>query len=638
MIQRIYGTLIGLFVLVGLGLLFWRPPLQDIDLRQGWTAADVQHWYSGNQGSRMMPLAWLQALEQPDGSGMFLDRKHMAGFRYLDGPGPLPVGFVLDVQDDRGLAWTSLRWKPGQGTTEPWVGMTCAACHTTDITYRGAHMRVEGGATLADFQGFREALVAALKRTVSDPDEFKEFADHVLGPKATDPQRAQLMRAALALYGYHAKIEALDTTWIRYGFGRLDAVGHIYNKVAFVAQPDNPTGNPSDAPVSYPFLWNIGQHKQVEWNGAGTNTPMKLASNQIFDAGALGRNVGEVTGVFGDVAAPGPRNNRYRVSHRISSIVALEQQIDRLKPPRWPRELFPIDAQRAAEGKAIYTRACAGCHVDLPRNDLKTHLRANGQPLEQIDYFQPRLPTESQADTDPWMACNAAVAEAETGAMLGQPAKVGKLGARAPNGVMLESMITAILKERVPDLLANITASAMDIHGRSEINRPLLRSPGRPAPPRTHTVVPNGAAGDTSGRTVQLSAAILADHTTRLATCQAVAASANYKLVGYKARPLTGVWATAPYLHNGSVPTLYDLLLPPAQRPTVFHLGSTEFDPEKVGYVTAPSARNSFTFRVFDDAGAAIPGNSNAGHDFGASTFTEDQRLALLEYLKVAGE
>ena len=120
MIQRIYGTLIGLFVLVGLGLMFWRPPLTDIDLRQGWTAADVQHWREGNQGSRMMPLAWLQALEQPDGSGMFLDKKHMASFRYLDGPGPLPVGFVLDVQDDRGLAWTKLRWKPGQVMSVVW--------------------------------------------------------------------------------------------------------------------------------------------------------------------------------------------------------------------------------------------------------------------------------------------------------------------------------------------------------------------------------------------------------------------------------------------------------------------------------------------------------------------------------------
>jgi hypothetical protein len=72
-------------------------------------------------------------------------------------------------------------------------------------------------------------------------------------------------------------------------------------------------------------------------------------------------------------------------------------------------------------------------------------------------------------------------------------------------------------------------------------------------------------------------------------------------ILGYKFRPLTGIWATAPYLHNGSVPTLYDLLLPPSDRPTSFYVGTREFDPVKVGFKTEQSAENSFLFRVFDD-------------------------------------
>ncbi len=60
--------------------------------------------------------------------------------------------------------------------------------------------------------------------------------------------------------------------------------------------------------------------------------------------------------------------------------------------------------------------------------------------------------------------------------------------------------------------------------------------------------------------------------------------------LGYIARPLNGIWATAPYLHNGSVPTLYDLLLPAEQRPRTFYTGSNEFDPVKVGYVRPPAA------------------------------------------------
>ena len=105
-------------------------------------------------------------------------------------------------------------------------------------------------------------------------------------------------------------------------------------------------------------------------------------------------------------------------------------------------------------------------------------------------------------------------------------------------------------------------------------------------------------------------------------------------VLAYKGRPLTGIWATPPYLHNGSVPTLYDLLLPPGERPASFYLGSREFDPDKVGYVTAQSADNNFLYRTRDEAGRFIDGNSNAGHDYGNATFTEEQRRALVEYMK----
>jgi hypothetical protein len=99
----------------------------------------------------------------------------------------------------------------------------------------------------------------------------------------------------------------------------------------------------------------------------------------------------------------------------------------------------------------------------------------------------------------------------------------------------------------------------------------------------------------------------------------------------YMARTLRGVWITAPYLHNGSVPTLYDLLHP-EQRPAKFTVGTREYDPEKVGYRTdaAASAANAW---IFD---TAMPGNSNIGHSgekFG-TTLSEDQKSALLEYLK----
>jgi hypothetical protein len=105
-------------------------------------------------------------------------------------------------------------------------------------------------------------------------------------------------------------------------------------------------------------------------------------------------------------------------------------------------------------------------------------------------------------------------------------------------------------------------------------------------------------------------------------------------IFGYKARPLTGIWATAPYLHNGSVPTLYDLLLAPEDRPSTFWVGSREFAPINVGYITTQNEDNSFAFRTRDEDGHMIPGNSNAGHDYNNAAFTDEERRALVEYMK----
>ena len=57
--------------------------------------------------------------------------------------------------------------------------------------------------------------------------------------------------------------------------------------------------------------------------------------------------------------------------------------------------------------------------------------------------------------------------------------------------------------------------------------------------------------------------------------------------LGYRARPLGGLWATPPFLHNGSVPNLYQMLIPSDQRDKTFYVGSREFDPTNVGYSTA---------------------------------------------------
>jgi len=98
---------------------------------------------------------------------------------------------------------------------------------------------------------------------------------------------------------------------------------------------------------------------------------------------------------------------------------------------------------------------------------------------------------------------------------------------------------------------------------------------------------------------------------------------------GYVAKPLVGVWLLGPYLHNGSVPTLWDLLCPPDQRPATFFTGYDVVDFSHVGFVSTGSDAETHGFR-FD---AALRGNGNGGHLYGTG-LSDDNKRALIEYLK----
>jgi mono/diheme cytochrome c family protein len=102
------------------------------------------------------------------------------------------------------------------------------------------------------------------------------------------------------------------------------------------------------------------------------------------------------------------------------------------------------------------------------------------------------------------------------------------------------------------------------------------------------------------------------------------------KTHGYANQPLDGIWLRGPYLHNGSVPTLRDLLEPPDRRPASFYRGYDVFDREHVGFVSnVPSAEG----RMFFKYDTSIPGNGNGGHVYGTTLSDADKR-AIVEYLK----
>jgi hypothetical protein len=105
---------------------------------------------------------------------------------------------------------------------------------------------------------------------------------------------------------------------------------------------------------------------------------------------------------------------------------------------------------------------------------------------------------------------------------------------------------------------------------------------------------------------------------------------------GYVSPLLDGIWLRAPYLHNGSVPTLHDLLNPPNERPQTFHRGYDVFDPVKIGFreppprPTGPNGTSTEPHFLFD---TREKGNGNQGHTYGTQLSSQDKEK-LLEYLK----
>jgi hypothetical protein len=102
------------------------------------------------------------------------------------------------------------------------------------------------------------------------------------------------------------------------------------------------------------------------------------------------------------------------------------------------------------------------------------------------------------------------------------------------------------------------------------------------------------------------------------------------KTDGYVNNLLDGIWLRAPYLHNGSVPTLRDLLLPAAERPKTFYRGNDVYDQKNVGFVSTLATQGKEKYMLFE---TSRQGNGNGGHEYGTDLSDED-RDALLEYLK----
>jgi hypothetical protein len=226
--------------------------------------------------------------------------------------------------------------------------------------------------------------------------------------------------------------------------------------------------------------------------------------------------------------------------------------------------------------------------------------------------MQPAFSTGPQtkmppSNTDMWMACNAVMDSASSGLFKGNKTEFfgsDVIPASAPSFTLTQNAAIGALLAKKGDL---VVSGLEGLFGYAK-GLPLPRKP--------------------------LFQAGLSPKQVRAAACRNFPDDPNDPKIAYKGRPLQGIWATAPYLHDGSVPNLWEILLPPAKRSTAFNVGTREFDPKLVGYETGPSADNTFIFQTHDASGALLDGNSNDGHDYGNAAMTDDERWALIEFMK----
>lgn len=584
-----------------------KPKAKVVHFDQGWTQDDAVVFYNRTQGSHLLPYDWFLALEQHDNGQLFRDDKNIRKFGYIpqpkiagDSPDGLPIGFVKDDRADEFLTNELTRDRLSSGSTNKWLGLTCAACHTSEMTYNGQRLRINGGPPLSDMQSLLQEMSRALLKTTEDDAKMTRFATQVLAQGGYNEIEKQALKAQVTSYikwlnGYiNLNYGGLTTP---YGYGRLDAFGAILNRVSsdLLNMPGN--GSPANAPVSFPFLWNTSQLDWVQWNGSVNNH--------------IGRNIGEVTGVFAHTILDTTNDKeRFYSSANIINLDQLEQLMSRLDSPKWKAPLPPIDQAKAERGKKLFAQNCVDCHgvrdkqgqfPMTPKNIYgKEFIKISMTPLQATA-------TEPAIGTDPLMAMNFVnpALDVDPGPM--RKYIIGFLVSKAKTDEQKAAIVAKYsAADKVPRALILTAATALiinkQVQGFNLDEKQFLELTGY----REERAPPN--------------------------------------LVAYKGRPLNGIWATAPYMHNGSMANLYQTLLPEDQRETSFTVGNTEFDSEKVGYKPSKTG-NRFVFNTLDDTGKPIAGNSNKGHSGDRFTktldssgqwqdFTDAQRYELIEYMK----
>jgi hypothetical protein len=293
----------------------------------------------------------------------------------------------------------------------------------------------------------------------------------------------------------------------------------------------------------------------------------------------MGRNVGEALGVRSRINLLGYPGAQFQNTIRVENLHDIETLLGGGAPgkgvwsPKWPEEILgKIDRGTAAKGEQLYNQLCLHCHQSPMNSD-------EGRKVEHwTDYKDNGGKQFFKVTMIPLEEIGTDPKEAENfNRRMADSGPLGKGILSAGDG------LTFVTQTVIQQAYAQLNLSPEQQEEWNGYRKNVLRAP-----------------------------------------------------LAYKARPHNGIWATPPYLHNGSVPNLYELLSPVSERSKVFYLGNKQFDPVKLGLDTSP-LKGATEFRI------DRPGNSNAGHEFNdgpkgngviGRKLTKEERLQIIEYLK----
>jgi len=452
------------------------------------------------------------------------------------------------------------------------VGFNCAACHVGEITYRGKRMRIDGAPSLVNLQAYQVEFKESLDATLKNPRKLLALV------VAIDRERHAPDTPPVEALGRYADDPSVKTA------------GEV---------PDARTADPSFHAVSSQMADASDPLEPVRKQGF----PQRLKSTVAFLKARLAYVKHGKLLLDGTEPGPGRVDAFGAARNLLFPEYAMKMQSPVSYPYIWG---VPDTTQQRSARDAVYW-----IHYDGNTNSILE--RNIGQALGMGAVFDPKT-FESTLRIG-----NLHRLEVLTHKL--QPPKwpVEMLGpidetkARAGEEIFRDKCQVCHQGR-----LIALTEVGTDPNRANSFGQPVGKTPFPQAVAPILTGLKRRAFEDDGiGKAEQ--SGMDADPVIWRATGK------------YMARELKGIWATAPYLHNGSVPTLYHLLYP-EQRPAKFAVGNREYDPAKIGYSSEiPTAPNSFW--IYD---TTEPGNSNMGHAgerFGTE-LSADQKANLLEYLK----